>query len=122
MPRVPAIGEWRREFQLLQIGKGLLVKSCLARTAVDKTFQLPKLMNAYSGLNVAEIVLEPVVHHFVIPIAVFVITIPGVLTDSMEREHPHAVEQRFVRSGDHPTFAGRQILGCIEAKSNGVTS
>src|ERR1700731_2321967 len=122
MPGVPAIGDWSREFQLLQIGKGLLVKSCLARTAVDKTFQLPELMNANSGLNVAEVVLEPVVHHFVIPIAFFVITIPSILTDPMEGEHPHAVQQSLIRSSNHPTFAGRQILGGIEAKSNRVTS
>src|SRR5215831_10222742 len=58
--------------------------------------------------------------HIVAPTAVLRVTVPCVVADAVESEHPELLGDRSVVGRDHSAFAGSQVLGRIETEHAGV--
>src|SRR5271165_3247383 len=69
VPGVTAVRLVGRQFDFVQLGEGAVVNTGMRRSAFDKAIEFSKLVNADGSLDVAEIVLETVSDHVIVPIA-----------------------------------------------------
>ena len=93
VPGVPAVTAVARRLHLLHVAQQVGIKPCEGGAALDEVIQLPQLVDAQRGLQVAQVVLESGLEHFVVPVAVFAVAVPGVLADAVEREDAHPARQ-----------------------------
>src|SRR5579864_1018905 len=93
----------------------------VACARLGKALELAKLMNSQSRLDVAEVVFESRLVHFVIPAAVLTVAVPGILADAVQSEHLDALGEGCVIDGHHAAFAGGEILGRIKTEADRVT-
>src|SRR5579864_8619876 len=77
-------------------------------------------MNTDSRLDIAEVVLESVFKHVIVPASVFGVSAPGMVTGAMQRQHPHRFRQVLPVSCNHASFSRSEVLGGIEAESYGI--
>src|SRR5262249_37011900 len=112
----------RRYFDLRHVSKRVVIKTGAARSLRNELFLFSKLMDSNRGQNVAEIVFKTRLDNLVIPVSVLGIAVPRVLTNSMETQNFHFVEQLLVMSDNHSAFACRQILCRIKAVADGIAA
>src|SRR5258708_8606818 len=75
MPRVAAVRLVGRKLELLDIREGIVVGLRIQHAGPDESLEFSKLVDPHCGLNVAEVVLEARIQHFVIPVAPIGITV-----------------------------------------------
>lgn len=83
MPGVAAPRIIGRKLYLLQATKSAIINTCIQGAPLDKLFQLPELWDTDGRLDIAEVVLESVGEHVIVPIAVFSVTVPCVVAGAM---------------------------------------
>src|SRR4029434_2012661 len=69
VPRVAARFVIGGEFEFGNVGKGLIIEPGILRASADESFLFSQLMNADSGLDIAEIVFEAAAHDLVKPVS-----------------------------------------------------
>ena len=77
-------------------------------------------MSSDRGLKVAEVVFEPVSEHFVVPVTVFCVAFPGVMTGAVQGKHARSFCKTGPMSGKHASLAGGKVLGGVEAERDCV--
>src|SRR5215469_8331784 len=120
VPGVTAPGVIRRQLELVHAGEGIVIDSGVSGTAVKEAFQFMELMNADGGLNVAQIVFEAMRKNIVVPVAVIRVTIPGIVADTVQREHPHGIGEWLAVRNDHAPLAGGHVLSGVETEDHGI--
>ena len=74
-------------------------------------------MNADSGLNVTEIVLEAGSDNFVVPTSMLGIAVPGIPAHPMEREYPYSGGERLAERGDHSSLSSSHVLSRVKTEA-----
>ncbi len=82
-----------RSLHLFQAGECSVVHAGVARAPFDELVQLAQLVDAERRLNVAQVVLEAVRQHVVVPGSAFGVAVPRFVADTVQREHPHGLRQ-----------------------------
>src|SRR5262249_13132535 len=73
-------------------------------------------MDSEGCLDIAQVVLKSVGQHVIAPVSAVGVAVPGVMTDAMQREHPHGLGQGRPMGGDHASFTRREVFRGIETE------
>src|SRR5437667_8524466 len=117
-----AVAPLRRQLDLRDLTERGAIELGVAGPDLDEPLLLAELMNADRRLDVAQVVLEAAPRDLVVPVPRLRIPVPGVPADPVQAQNPHRLLERFAIGGNHPAFAGREVLGGVEAEGHGVAA
>ena len=119
VPRVLHFTALDWNFQRITFGESSCVRLHDLATSTLECVQLSQLAEAERGGDVRHVVLESGAQHFVAPAPTLGVAAPGIATHAVEADDTRLVEKVAV-SGEHSSFAGRQILCRVEAERDRV--
>src|SRR5690242_6473551 len=120
MPRMAATALVGRKVHFFHIREGAIVHLGVASADIDKLSQLPELVDADGGLNIAQVVFETMRNYLVIPVSISGVAVPGVVTGAVQTQRAHDLCERWPVGGDHASFTGSHVLGGVEAERHCV--